>query len=166
MNFKASILNMLAQLEEVLNKLTDTQYVSKVPVLSGSTIGQHTRHIIEFYLELNNGYESGTINYDNRKRDHTIESDRNFSIEKINEISVLLSRKDKELSLMVNYGISAADEIIVSTNYARELIYNLEHTVHHMALIRVAVSSVSTLLLPGNFGVAISTLQFRLQCAQ
>jgi len=35
------------------------------------------------------------------------------------------------------------DTIVISTNYFRELIYNLKHTVHHMALIGVGINEVS-----------------------
>ncbi|MEO7531136.1 MAG: hypothetical protein ABIS69_06985 [Sediminibacterium sp.] len=166
MNFKLSIVSMLTQLKDILSAITDKQYTTQISLLSNSTIGQHTRHIVEFYLELNNGYETGIVNYDNRKRDQAIETDRDFAIEKLNELTELLTRSDRKMKLIANYGTSADNAIMVSTNFYRELIYNLEHTVHHMALLRVAVSSVSTLSLPENFGVAIATLQFRKACAQ
>jgi hypothetical protein len=43
---------------------------------------------------------------------------------------------------------------------ARELLYNLEHAIHHMALIQVAVrQAFPALTLPAHFGVAYSTVQ-------
>ena len=47
-----------------------------------------------------------------------------------------------------------------------ELIYNLEHSIHHQALIKVAVLKNSAIQLSENFGVAKSTIEYRNQCVQ
>ena len=49
----------------------------------------------------------------------------------------------------------------INTNYFREIIYNLEHCIHHQALIRVAIEECTDLQLPESFGVAPSTLLYR-----
>jgi hypothetical protein len=160
-----SINNLLKQLQDVLENLSDKQYTMPVVLLSNSTIGQHTRHIIEIYSELNKGYDNGIIHYERRKRDPVIESDRQFAIQKLYEISKSLIKLDKVLSLAVDYTTNDENEQAnVSTNYFRELVYNLEHTVHHMALMRIGIAAVSDFQLPETFGVALSTLKFRKAC--
>jgi hypothetical protein len=37
-------------------------------------------------------------------------------------------------------------EICIDSNYFRELLYNLEHCIHHQALIKVVVLQSSTVL--------------------
>jgi hypothetical protein len=54
----------------------------------------------------------------------------------------------------------------IKSNYYREIAYNLEHTIHHMALIRVGVNEVSLVQLPQEFGMAFSTIKHQQQCAQ
>ncbi|MEM9648432.1 MAG: hypothetical protein AAF969_08120, partial [Bacteroidota bacterium] len=49
---------------------------------------------------------------------------------------------------------------------AREVMYNLEHTIHHHALIKVGIQFFTDIPLPESFGVAPSTLQHRQACAQ
>jgi hypothetical protein len=44
--------------------------------------------------------------------------------------------------------------------------YNLEHLIHHEALIKVAITSMTEVAIPESFGVAPSTLQYRKECAQ
>ncbi len=44
--------------------------------------------------------------------------------------------------------------------------YTLEHTIHHMALLRIAVYAVSTIELPEDFGVAGSTIKHKKEWAQ
>ena len=166
MQLRHPILQLLLQLQQALENLTDQQYTAPVDLLSGSTIGSHVRHLIEFYLELLKGYDSGHVNYDKRKRDHSIESHRWVALEKLEEIGSAIIRPDKELVLTADLTAGGDAPLEVKTNYFRELIYNLEHTVHHMALIRVGIGALSSLTLPPGFGVAMSTLKFRQTCAQ
>jgi hypothetical protein len=166
MQLKHPILHLLSQIQQVLERLTDAQYTTPVETLSKATIGQHVRHIVEFFLELNKGYLLGTVNYDDRKRDLLIETSRQAAIRKIEEISRHLSKPDRPLLLIADLTADGEAPVIVSTNYFRELIYNLEHTVHHMALLRVGIGAVSGMILPERFGVAVSTLQYRRVCAR
>lgn len=166
MNIKSAIYSVFEQLKEVLEQLTPEEYHAKCKALSNATIGQHTRHIIELFIELNKGYETGTVNYENRRRDMAIETDKMLAIALLADISKNIDKLDKALILQSNYNIENENDIIVHTNYYRELIYNLEHTVHHMALIRVAINTLTNLNLPEGFGVATSTIKYRKQCAQ
>lgn len=160
------ITSLLHQMEELLGKLSDEQYTDPLPVLSGATIGQHTRHILEFFIELNVGYDTGLINYDNRKRDCAIEISRTTAMVQIASLLSQFEKDDKTLVLAADYGTSEACTIKVRTNYLRELVYNMEHMVHHMALLRIGIQTYSGIELPENFGVASSTLKYRKSCAQ
>jgi hypothetical protein len=53
-------------------------------------------------------------------------------------------------------------ELKMPTTVARELFYMLEHTVHHMAIIKMAVVNENLNIdIPENFGVANSTIQYQ-----
>ena len=164
MQFKEAIMNVLSQLEESLHKLSEAQYRQPVKILFDATIGQHVRHIIELYICLYNGYETGVVNYDERKRDIRIETDKDFAIELMEMITGNLDKFNKDLLLEASYDNHSAT-VRIATNYYREIIYNLEHTVHHMALVRVGIHAVSTIAIPDDFGVASSTLKYRKECA-
>jgi hypothetical protein len=138
----------------------------RVPLLSNASIGQHTRHIIELFLELEIGYESGDVNYDTRRRDNEIETRRGCAIERLSAIASRIDREGKPLTLVADFGSDDNTVCRIPTNYHRELLYNLEHTVHHMALLRIGINAVSEVELPGNFGIAVSTIKYRNLCAQ
>lgn len=160
------IRHVFAQLSDTLFHLTDDEYQKPSTILFNATIGQHIRHIIELFQCLENGYREGIVNYEKRKRDSKIESDRSFAAQLLNEIYQQLDKPNKELLLEAeDYGDSPM-VVALPTNYYREIAYNLEHTIHHMALIRVGVSEVSSICLSNDFGVAYSTIKFRQQCAQ
>jgi hypothetical protein len=146
----------------VLYDLTDQEYKAASRLLNNSSIGTHIRHIIELFLSLLNGYNSGTVNYDNRKRDKRIETDRMFAVELLSFIANEMDKPNIPLLLTGLFAEKDNDEHLINTNFYREVIYNLEHTIHHMALIRVAINEVSSISLEENFGVAASTIQYKI----
>ena len=77
-----------------------------------------------------------------------------------------LGKQNKTLTLEASYDEHVTEPIAIETNYYREVAYNLEHTIHHMALIRVGITEISNIQLPDDFGVASSTVKYRKQCAQ
>jgi hypothetical protein len=158
-----SINNALSELSKLLKELSKDDYVSPCSGLSNATIGEHTRHIIEMFQCLNNQYESGIVNYDLRKRDYLIQTDTDFAEKSIQEIVANLDKKNKNLQLEQ---IVDGEELLIDSNYNRELLYNLEHCIHHQALIKVALLQSESIKVDANFGVARSTIEYRNQCAQ
>lgn len=148
----------------VLDQLPSTGiYADTCKALSDATIGQHTRHVIELYQCLLAGYEGGLVNYDDRKRNKLYENDKDLAIAVIKEIQDDLERADKPLVVVCG---SHEHAVSINSNYYREVLYNLEHCIHHQALIRVALISSEDVLVSEEFGVAPSTMQYRKQCAQ
>jgi hypothetical protein len=166
MQFQHAIKNIFEQLGGSLDQLTDEQYSQPSKILFGASIGQHVRHVIELFICLNNGYETGTVNYEKRKRDIRIETDKAFAGDLLQMIANSLDKPDKYLLLEAAYDEQSDDTVTVATNYNREIIYNLEHTVHHMALIRVGINEVAAIEIPDGFGIASSTIKYRKTCAQ
>ncbi len=166
MLIQEAIGHVFVQLQEVLVKISSSQYSQASQRLAGATIGQHVRHVIELFLCLEKGYTQGVVNYEKRKRDLQIETDKAVAAALLHKMYALIEKEDAPLLLEFSGHASSDETVRITTNYLRELLYNLEHTVHHMALIRVAVTEVSDLVLPPDFGVASSTLKYRATCAQ
>lgn len=161
-----SIRHLLRQLENAVSELSDQQFCTPIPLLGNSTIGQHIRHILEFYIELDKGYPIGLIDYNGRRRDHDLQTCRESAIHKIQQISNIIMLENKELNVTVEFDSDDEIKQELPSNYFRELMYNIEHTVHHMALIRVGISLCSSILLPEDFGLAASTIKYKKACAQ
>jgi hypothetical protein len=166
MLLKEPIQNVFVQLAESLNQLHDAEYTQPSKILFNATIGQHARHIIELFLCLEKGYHEGKVNYEKRKRDHRIESDRHLAMQLLKDIYRRIARPNIDLVLETEDFEDSVTTVSIPTNYYREIAYNLEHTIHHMALIRVGINEVSSVVLPDEFGVAFSTLKYRKGCAQ
>lgn len=166
MHLYNAVKNVFVQLSGTLDKFTKEQLIQPVKLLSHATIGQHVRHIIELFVCLNKGYETGMVNYDNRKRNPKIDTDKEFAGELFKGIYQHLNRLDKALVLQCSYDERANSTITIPTNYYREVVYNLEYCVHYMALIRAGIMEISNIELPEGFGVASSTVKYRKECAQ
>jgi len=153
----------LNELTDLLSQLNDDDYCCPCHDLSNATIGEHTRHIIEMFQCLENQYETGIVNYDNRKRDYAIQSNTAFAKDCIATILNQVDKENKELQIQQ---IVDGEELLIQSNYQRELLYNLEHCIHHQALIKVAIIQSNSVAIDQNFGVARSTIEYRKQCAQ
>ena len=163
MELKQPITYIFAQLEAGLVQISNDEYSRPLEVLNQATIGQHYRHILEMFTCLLDGLETGNVNYDNRKRDKQLEENKNALIEGIKNIEKNIGKPDRNITLHANYSPGDSGIIIFKTTYYRELAYALEHTVHHMALIKIGFKAlVPKISLPEDFVVAASTTQYRL----
>lgn len=152
------LIDVLAQLPE------DGSYTRPCPLLNNATIGQHTRHIIEMYQCVLDGFDAAAVDYDARKRNKVLENDCRAAIGTIREIQREMPRENRPLRVL--HALDGSPEAVES-NYYREMLYNLDHCIHHQALIRVALVAAGTPVnISEAFGVAPSTLQYRSQCAQ
>jgi len=166
MDLQHAVIQVFSQLSDSLKQLDNRQYDYSCKNLSGNTIGQHVRHIIEMFQCLESGYQSGEVDYEKRKRDKQIETDKIFASELLQDIVRQIGKGNKALNLLTYYDPFSANPGKIGTNYYREIAYNLEHTIHHMALIRVALRELGDIPVDDSYGVASSTLKFRKQCAQ
>lgn len=66
------------------------------------------------------------------------------------------------LYLQGDYSNEGDHTTTIATTFERELVYCLEHTIHHQALIKVGLKELNLEgFLDGHFGVAPATLRFR-----
>ncbi len=154
---KKANVEILEKLKFVLNQMNSTDYNKGLKVLNWVSIGQHVRHIIEFYQCLFEGVKSNIIDYDARKRDLRIENDLEYGLITIATLIEKLETdfEDINLNLNVNFGIPS----LVKTSFQRELTYLIEHSIHHLAIINIALKdSFPNIETPIHFGVAYSTI--------
>ena len=162
MDIKRQASEILYQVSLVLKGLTDEQYCTSLSVLSSMSVGKHTRHILEFYQCLLDGSRFGIVDYGKRQRNSLLENNLNYAKEGTEEIMNRIQLlKDKEIMLNVS-----CDEVVsaIKTSVFRELAYNIEHTVHHLAIIKIGVNThFPQVSLPENLGVANSTIKYQQQ---
>ena len=164
MNISKACLQILDQLTHLVHQIDEGDYIRSSEALSNSTVGQHLRHTLEFFICFQNGYDAGVVNYDKRAHDKLIETDKFIALGVIRRISDFVSAlsENKNLKLEVGYDLAKEEFVTVETNSMRELVYNIEHTVHHMAIMKIGIREVASYVtLPADFGVAASTVRHK-----
>ena len=155
--------DILIQLANIINQLNFNEYNYKIALLSNATIGEHTRHIIELFQQLLSEYDSGNINYDNRKRHIRLQENSNFTTEIIENIITVIKKENKKLNITT---LSNNQQSVIESNFERELLYNIEHCIHHQAIIKIGLLYLKKTDIHENFGVAKSTIKYRKKCLQ
>ena len=164
MSLTRACTNILSQLTDLINQLGEADFTKPLESLGASTIGQHIRHTLEFFICFEKGCEKGIINYDKRAHDKLIECDRYIALSTINRINNFINslQEEKPMRLEVGYDLNKEEFITISTNATRELVYNIEHAVHHMAIMKIGVREIAPAIkLPFDFGVAASTIRYK-----
>src|ERR1700758_1464470 len=72
----ASLDEVLAQGERLLQSLSDRQYAGKIPEADDASIGAHYRHSLEHFQLMFEAVQQTDIDYDSRVRDGALESER------------------------------------------------------------------------------------------
>lgn len=155
--------NILKQLSGVVEQITEEDFRKPSDSLN-ATLGQHLRHTLEFFICLEQGYNEGVVNYDKRIHNKAMENDKFNALHTIQQIQEFISgnRGDKILKLQVGYLPDSEVCESIATNYLRELVYNIEHAVHHMAIMKIGIREVADYItLPADFGIAVSTLRYK-----
>jgi len=160
----------LLQLKDLVQVIGVEKYNTPSVILSGATIGQHIRHILEFYLLLVSGSFAGTISYDKRDRDLRIENDPDFADKIIDRLLAGINTLDvtQTVKFEADYSSEGKSQKMISSSVGRELAYCIEHSIHHQAIIKAGLIDLKIEnFVNDQFGVAYSTIRYRNDsCAQ
>ncbi len=151
------ITEQLQSLSNLLLLLNDDQYKKTNELLGNASIGAHTRHIIELLKCVTVGYNKGMVDYVNRIRNLSLEQDKDLAIQELNLLLECVKRDDRPMLLIAETEASNC----IGTTYLREIVYNTEHTIHHLALIRVALRVMKMDVVAQDFGMAYSTIKYQ-----
>ncbi|ANQ50254.1 DinB family protein [Flammeovirga sp. MY04] len=163
-----SAIELCAQLNDLLTQISDDQFSASLPLFSGASIGQHTRHIVEFYqCLLHSVTNNKNVCYEDRERSMPLESERSYAIQVLEELQQGLTIVDEYPSFIKLEVKDFDDDLnnkdwVSDSTVAREMHYCNEHTVHHLAIIKVGLNHYfPDVKLKEIFGVAKSTYAYR-----
>ncbi len=163
MPLKNANISVLHQLNNLIQQMDAVSYSMPLDIIHGATIGKHVRHILDFYTNILN-MKDDTIYYDHRERDVKLETLPLNALNYITQLQTQINLINETTNVQVVIAINPNYSSKVVSTMQRELIYALEHTTHHLAIIKMSVThTFKHISLPTNFGVAASTVQFQQQ---
>ena len=170
MQLKTTSQIILSQIFDLIEQLSPSEYSAQLDMLNGNSIGKHVRHVLEFFELFVDGCAKGLINYDKRKHTLLYETDTEAALAKIESL-IKEGIEDisfgKDVILEVNYTSSEEESGKIKSSVERELAYNIEHAIHHMAIMKIAAQTVfPKVKLVKNFGVAFSTIRYQKSTAR
>ncbi|KAI3635278.1 hypothetical protein MIR68_006844 [Amoeboaphelidium protococcarum] len=171
-------IHYLKQLDQTISCIPHHLYSQHSKLIPQSTIGKHTRHILDHYYKLkdyadqlqkDSPCQQPVICYDQRVRDTEEENDIKAAQYKINNLCETiaqwsyfeqlstLSGGSKHLQIRVCTSDDGDTEYLQST-FDRELWFCIHHQIHHHAMIKIIAEELQCHVEQNEFGIAPSTL--------
>lgn len=159
----AANIQCLEQGISLLEEMSDSVYSRSCPEVFESSIGGHFRHNLDHYVAFKRSFSTGSIDYDQRDRELSMETDPAVAQAVMRELCEYfreLAEVDLDTPLQIRMD-DGGDSTWSATSLRRELQFLLSHTIHHYALVvSIAMRSGHT-DFPEGFGVAPSTLHYQ-----
>lgn len=167
MNAKQGTILIAAQMAGLLERLDVDTFTRPLPLFHGSTIGQHFRHILEFYTCLFDGVLSARVDYGSRKRNHALSENPRAALAVVDCIAGAVKQRDEHqwINVESDFSDDVVDNVrrpVYMSSLGRELQYAFDHAIHHLAMIRMALEVYfPEIHVDDDLGVAPSTLKYK-----
>lgn len=167
MNAKQGTYIIADQIITLLETIDDVAFQKAIPIFNGSTIGQHFRHILDFYTCLIKGLERPYVDYSFRERNPDLEKNAALARKKFEEIMTAIKPFDEDRVILIKADFHDGDHAkhpLVTSSIGRELMYAYDHAVHHLAIIKIGLQvSFPDFPVHSDLGVAPSTIRYQLE---
>jgi uncharacterized damage-inducible protein DinB len=155
-----ALIERLEDLADLLDRTSDFDYRWTPPGGVSGSVGAHVRHVLDHVTALIAVDRGGTLTYDHRQRDAALEQSRLVGI-------AALARAATDLRVRIDYWTErpvalqaivrrGGPALAIATSLGREVVFVLQHTIHHQALIALLLNERGV-TLPTQFGYAPST---------
>jgi uncharacterized damage-inducible protein DinB len=150
----------LGDLASVLERVSDLDYIAKPPGGVSGAIGAHVRHCLDHVDAVLDPAPDGVVRYDGRRRHPILETDRQVAAATLRRSAArleALTRDTADAPLLLESQVDRQGGCVqVISSLARELVFVLQHTIHHQALVALLLAGRGV-PVPHTFGYAPST---------
>jgi uncharacterized damage-inducible protein DinB len=152
----------LTDLATLLEGTPDLAYVSRPEGGVSGSVGAHVRHCLDHVRAVLDAAEGARLSYDHRERDTVLENDRTLGIlalrHQSHRLEALAGRPaDQPMRLDAQVACDGAT-VDVASSLGRELVFVLQHTIHHQAIVALLLAARGV-AIPPRFGYAPSTIK-------
>lgn len=156
---KEPLINSLLQISDILGVVQVLPEDKAVAFYQGSNAGKHVRHVLDHLLTFIVSVDTGILDYNRRNRESDIETNPQAAqaqlddiVERIQALSI------SEKNVKVISEVDSCDTVNehFSSNVPREILYLVNHTMHHAAYIKLLAKGQG-IEFPDHIGIAPST---------
>tara|TARA_R110002167_G_scaffold89012_10_gene240170 strand:+ start:45926 stop:46453 length:528 start_codon:yes stop_codon:yes gene_type:complete len=159
---RTALANALEQLNDILVALEQMPGQLADNVYKEANVGQHMRHVFDHMLAIKLAIAEGLVDYDKRDRGNEVETDRLMASQQLSLLRLWIQTEDFD-----NHKVAVASEIDCEntqrmrfdSNLNREILYVINHTIHHAAHIKLVLAQFG-INLPAHIGIAPGTASF------
>jgi uncharacterized damage-inducible protein DinB len=160
----AGCLEAFGRCRTLIAQLTPEQFAYPIP--GYNSIGAHLRHCVDHLTALLRGLETGLADYDSRERDPRLEQFPERLLAVMDACLAQIAMIDPEAFerplRLRTLPAPGGEPIVVHTSLARELSFLANHTIHHLAAVRLLAGRIGV-EIPESLDVAYSTAAWRAQ---
>jgi uncharacterized damage-inducible protein DinB len=156
-----------AQIGAIFTELANAAPSERIRLYQSVGVGRHVRHIIDHFNALKNVEliaATALIDYNQRSRDSVIEHDVEQGEIAVQSLAAWIAGFDPSCltdAVLVRAEISCShtENGEFRSSFAREILYLINHTIHHAAYTKLLLSREG-LQLPAHVGIAPCTASF------
>ena len=159
MNPVDSLRELLEEMRSMIEHIDDESYTAPARRRSGGGIGGHVRHCLDHVSALVAGTRTGLCAYDRRARGTAVETRRLAALHCILDLEADLLRLNSHFDVPVDVETQVDTEgafLVTTSTIGRELLFVINHTIHHNALIAHLLDERAIDMGP-RFGLAPAT---------
>ena len=125
-------------------------------------MGQHFRHILEFFICLEQGIPSGIVDYAARERNLLFEDSPKLAKAAMDAFAEHLEGLQTTLSVTMRAEFGGSDRPVYHSTVGRELAFVYDHAIHHLAMIKIGLRChFPHIQIDRDLGVSPSTIKSR-----
>ncbi len=117
-----------------------------------SGIGVHVRHVADHFRALEAGIVSGTVDYNRRRRECTLERQSELGLAEVESLITWLQTatfNDVAVDVVSEISCLQTETAQFKSNTGRELLYLINHTIHHAAYAALLARQIGVNPHPG-----------------
>lgn len=162
MQADTALLTAVQQINQVIFRLAPSMYHQPLQEFDGSSLGQHFRHILEFFQCLEDGVQSGTVDYAARNRNPLYETNPEIASAAFEAFSHALPQFDLAQAVQVRAEFGSDNRPCYDSTVGRELLFVYDHAIHHLAIIKIGlICHFPEISIDKDLGVSPSTIKAR-----
>jgi uncharacterized damage-inducible protein DinB len=148
------------ELAALVDRTTDADYVATPAGGVSGSIGAHVRHCLDHVHAVLEAVPGGVVSYDHRARQVALEQCRELAAEALRAAVARLDGLGRQAAdapvTLVSQVDRAGRRVQVASSLGRELVFALQHTIHHQATVAVLLAERGV-PVSRTFGYAPST---------